>query len=100
MFASSLRRLAFVLIFLGLTVPVPASAVPWGLGGLRAKTEAFFSALWAPVVRIIEPTGSCDATSATVLRGCRSVGTAQEDSVKPAFGRTGCVILPDGRCGT
>ncbi len=87
MSSSSPRRLLFLLLVVGLAFPHHASAAPWALGNLLAKAGSFLSALWAPVAHEIHPNGG------------RASGAAPVRSNGPAVGDTGCVILPDGRCG-
>ena len=106
MSASSPRRLPFVLLVVGLSFPSFASAAPWEFGGLRANADALFSRLWTSV-GWMEHSGICGSGLHRLLKGYGLAGsdascaaaTEEGDSAKPAFDRTGCVILPDGRCG-
>jgi hypothetical protein len=82
MSASSPRRLLLVLLVVGLAFPSHASAASWDFGNLFAKAREFFSTLWTPA-------GS--APDAWPRQG--------GDNGKHLLADTGCVILPDGRCG-
>jgi hypothetical protein len=82
MSASSPRRLLFLLLVVSLAFPSHASAATWDFGNLLAKARELFSTLW---------TSEESAPDAKPVR-------------RGAYGKhlladTGCVILPDGRCG-
>jgi len=83
MFSSaSPRRLLFVLLVVGLAFPSHASAASWDFGNLFAKAREYLSALWPPAEYVPNPRP-----------------TRGGDNGKHLLANTGCVILPDGRCG-
>lgn len=105
MSASSPRSLPLLLLVAALAFPSHASAAPRDFGSLLGKVGGFFSALWAPVGCVIEPSGRCGAASSPELKdhGCEidpngSCASGPVEGGSTLLGDHGCELDPNGRC--